>query len=91
MFSQDFVLQREPVDHLGVSANELFETHAVLLEREMIALQLGEAFALVAELGCGSAGVEHQLLEVVAQVGVFPRDGTSGRLEIKIHQQLRTR
>lgn len=66
LFPQRLVLQRELVDHLGVGADEFFETCAVLLECEVVALQVGEGVVVVAELGCGSACVEGQLLEMVA-------------------------
>jgi hypothetical protein len=56
---------------LGVGADEFFKAGAVLLEREMVPLQLCDGIVVVAKLGGCSTGVNDELLEVVAQVGVL--------------------
>lgn len=74
LFPERLVLRGQFVDHVGVGVDESFEAGAVLLERVVVALQLGEWVVVVPEFGGGAAGVAGELLEVVAEVGVFLGD-----------------
>jgi hypothetical protein len=74
LVAEGLVLEGEFVDDVGLGADELFEARAVFLERVVVALQLGVWVVVVPELGRRAAGVVRELLEVVAEVGVFLRD-----------------